>query len=234
MRIIPSYLPYRISHIIFIRSSTTDWYLEVRIQARDKQYSSCLLIPETKDIKILRILTSLIHVEHIICTVLGRNIKTRNFWLILILRFEKDWHSIRLDRMQLSFKEHFQLIVFLKLWDWRLEKSYLRNHTCLLDQHQRSHYDTITIGPEEMINWTLLLNNSQSIKLCYSLVEKFNVQRSRNKPNQNQIQSVIDQENLIARKMCLLLKMKRPVPMRSMEKIVTKNSFLQIDQGKKW
>ena len=23
----------------------------------------------------------------------------------------------------------------------------MRNHTCLLDHHQRSHYDTITIGP---------------------------------------------------------------------------------------
>ena len=25
----------------------------------------------------------------------------------------------------------------------------MRNHTCLFDHHQRSHYDTITIGPEE-------------------------------------------------------------------------------------
>ena len=29
----------------------------------------------------------------------------------------------------------------------------MRNHTCLLDHHQRSHYDTITIGPEGMMNW---------------------------------------------------------------------------------
>ena len=34
--------------LIFIRPSTTDRYLEVRIQARDRQYSSCLLIPEDK------------------------------------------------------------------------------------------------------------------------------------------------------------------------------------------
>ena len=64
--------------------------LEVRIQARDKQYSSCLLIQETKNTKILNILPSLYHVEHSTCTVLGRNIKTRYFGLILILRFEKD------------------------------------------------------------------------------------------------------------------------------------------------
>ena len=62
-------------------------------------------------IKILHILTSLYHFVHNICTVLGRNIKTLYFRLILILRFEKDWHSIKHDRMQLSFKEHFQLVV---------------------------------------------------------------------------------------------------------------------------
>ena len=39
--------------------------------------------------KILNILTSLYHVEHNTCTVLGRNIKTRYFGLIWILRFEK-------------------------------------------------------------------------------------------------------------------------------------------------
>ena len=50
--------------------------------------------------------------------------------------------------MQLSFKEHFQLILFQKLWDWRLEKFCIKNHAYLLDHHQRSHYDTITIGPE--------------------------------------------------------------------------------------
>ena len=34
-----------------------DWHLEVRIQARDRQYSSCPLIQETKITKILNILT---------------------------------------------------------------------------------------------------------------------------------------------------------------------------------
>ena len=48
-----------------------------------------------------------------------------------------------------------------------------------------------------------------------SLEEKFNTQRS---PNQSQNQSVIDQGNLRTCKMCLSLKVKRPVPMRSMKK----------------
>ena len=57
---------------------------------RQKQYSSCPLIRETKIMKILNTLTSLYHVEHNTCTVHGRNIKTRYFGLILILRFERD------------------------------------------------------------------------------------------------------------------------------------------------
>ena len=75
--------------LIFIQSSTIDWYLEVKIWARDTQCSSCPLIPETKNIKILNTLTSLYHVEHDTCTVLGRNIKTRYFGLILILRLKR-------------------------------------------------------------------------------------------------------------------------------------------------
>ena len=75
--------------LIFIRSSTTDRYLEVRIQVEDKQYSSCPLMQETKITKILNMLTSLYHVELNTCTVLGRNIKTRYFGLTLILRFKK-------------------------------------------------------------------------------------------------------------------------------------------------
>ena len=48
----------------------------------------------------------------------------------------------------------------------------MRNHTCLLDHHQRSHYDTITIGPEGMINWVLQLNIDQSGNSLNSHLEK--------------------------------------------------------------
>ena len=60
----------------------------------------------------------------------------------------------------------------------------MRKHTWHLDHHQRSRYDTITIGPEEMINWVLQLDNSQLVKLFDSHVEKFNTKRSPNQPNQ--------------------------------------------------
>ena len=51
----------------------------------------------------------------------------------------------------------------------------MKDHTCLLDHHQRSHYDTITIGPEGMMNWVLQLNNSQSVNSFNSLLEKHHV-----------------------------------------------------------
>ena len=94
----------------------------------------------------------------------------------------------------------------------------MKNHTCLLDHHQRSHYATITIGPEGMMNWVLQLINSQSVNLFNSLVEKFHTKRSPNQPNQNPNQSVIERRNLRTQKMCLLLKVKRPVPTTSMKK----------------
>ena len=54
----------------------------------------------------------------------------------------------------------------------------MRNHTCLLDHHQRSHFDTNTIGPEGKFHWVLLLINNQKVKLFDNLEEKFNTQRS--------------------------------------------------------
>ena len=72
----------------------------------------------------------------------------------------------------------------------------MRNHTCLFDNYQRSHYVTITIGPEGKFHWVLQLINSQKVKLFDGLVEKFNMNRSPKQPNQNPNQSVIDQGNL--------------------------------------
>ena len=62
--------------------------------------------------------------------------------------------------------------------DWR--SLIWRNHTCLLDHHQRSHYDTTTIGPEGKFNWVLQLINNQKVKLFDSHEEKFNTQCSPN------------------------------------------------------
>ena len=67
---------------------------------------------------------------HNTCTKHGKDIKTRYIRSISILRLKKDWHSIKLDRMPSSFKKHFQLIVFHKLLDWKLEESYTKK-VCL-------------------------------------------------------------------------------------------------------
>ena len=66
-------------------------------------------------------------------------------------------------------------VVRLKTGEVFYEKSYMS-----LDHHQRSHYDTITIGPKGKFNWVLQLNNSHTVKLFDSHEEKFNMQRSPN------------------------------------------------------
>ena len=81
-------------------------------------------------------------VLHNTCTKHGKDIKTQYIGSTSILLWRKDWSSIRLDRMQSSFKNHFQLIVFRKLFGWKLEKSYTRKYTCHLGLHQRSLWNT--------------------------------------------------------------------------------------------
>ena len=87
-------------------------------------------------------LTWMYHVVHNTCTMHGRDIKTRKIGSTSILQLRKDWHSVRLDRMQSSFKKHFQLIVFQKFLDWKLEMSYRKKYTCHLDLGQRSRWST--------------------------------------------------------------------------------------------
>ena len=114
-----------------IRSSTTDWYLEVRIRARDKQYSSCLLIQETKEHQ---------DPEHIDFSVPRRAQYLHSAWkkhqdavfwvdIDLAIRVGLTFYQTRSNAI--IFQEHFQPFAFQKLKDWRLEKSKMRNHTCL-------------------------------------------------------------------------------------------------------
>ena len=88
----------------------------------------------------------------------------------------------------------------------------MKNHTYSSTTTKDLIETTITIGSEGMMNWVLQLNNSPSVNSFNSLLEKFNMQNSPTQPNQNPNQSLIDRGNLIAQKMCLLLKVKRPVP----------------------
>ena len=101
---------------------------------------------------------------HNTCIKHGRNIKTRYNGSTSILLLRKDWHSIRLDRMQSSFKKHFQLIVFQKLLDWKLVMSYTRKYMRHLVLLQRS-----TWNMTGWKNWVQKLLNDQKDKLFNNL-----------------------------------------------------------------
>ena len=85
--------------------------------------------------------------------------------------------------MQLFFKGHFQPIVFQKLKDWKLEISCTKDNICLLDHHQRSLWNTITIGLKEMINRVLQLNISQLENSFNNHLEKHFILVLPNQPN---------------------------------------------------
>ena len=108
----------------------------------------------------------------------------------------------------------------------------MRNHTCLLDHHQRSHYDTITIGPEGKFYWVPQLINGQKVKLFDSLEEKFNTQRSSNKPNQSQnpIRDRSGQPEDMQDVFVVKGEKSRSHEITG-RKVFTKNSVLQTDQG---
>ena len=105
----------------------------------------------------------------------------------------------------------------------------MRNHTCLLDHHQRSHYVTITIELEGMMNWVLQLNNQPVGKLVQqSFGEAPRVKLS--KPTQSKPKPICDRSGKPEDTERVLV-VKRPVPTRSMKKVFTENLFLQIDRG---
>ena len=114
--------------------------------------TACWLILWTKVTKILTRFTWMFHVMHNTCTMHGRDIKTQYTGSTSILLLRKDWHSFKLDRVQLSFKKHFQLLVFQKLLDWKLEKSSTTKYTCLLDLHQTSHWSTSGLDKQKVPN----------------------------------------------------------------------------------
>ena len=86
----------------------------------------CLLILVTKVTRILTRFTWMSHVVHKTYTIHGKDIKTRYIWSTSTLQLRRDWHSIRLDWMQSTFKKRFQLKYSKKLLDWKLEKSYTK------------------------------------------------------------------------------------------------------------
>ena len=98
------------------------------------------------------------------CIKHGRDIRTQYIGSTSILLWRKDWSSIRFDRMQSSFKKHFQLIVPESCSDgnWR---SHIRKSIHVTSvSHQRSLWNTI--GTD---NWVQNMLNDQKDKLCNHL-----------------------------------------------------------------
>ena len=118
-----------------IPSSIQDWYWEVKIWANDRQFPPVEPIDKSqgswKDRLGITASCTVACIKH------ERNIKTPCIGLTSKLIKRKDWSSFRLDRLQSSFKEYFQLIVSRKLFGWKLEKSYTKkylNHVACLQR----------------------------------------------------------------------------------------------------
>ena len=111
---------------IFILSSILDEYLEVKVRARNRQYSSCLLLLWTKVTRILTRSTWKHRVLHSTCIkneetskhgVLGRHQPCSKERIEVLSVTIECYHSSR---------NTSKLIVFQKLLEWKLEESYMK------------------------------------------------------------------------------------------------------------
>ena len=165
---------------IYIPSSIQDWYREVKIWAKDRQYSFCLWFLWAKNTRILTRSTENTTSCLVQALKHGRNIKTRCTGSTSILLKRKDWSSIRHDRTLSFFTKHSQLIVFRKLFGWKLKKSYTKK--CM------RHLDLLRRFPWNMIGWRNWVQ-----KLLDDQKEKWlDKQQVPNQPNQSQIQITIE------------------------------------------
>ena len=135
---------------VYTPSQIQDWYREDKIQAgKDRQYSSRVWIPRTRNTKIRTSLTWPNHVLHGTSRKRGKDTKTRCIGSISNLLKRKDWSSIKQDVMQSSFTTHSQLIVSRKLLWWNLETSYTRKYMC----HLASSNDFLQRSLDERIGF---------------------------------------------------------------------------------
>ena len=223
------------AHSIFILLSTMDWYLEVKNLSRrqtvfflpvdpiDENHKD----PEYTDFYVPR-LARYLHSA-------WKRHQDAVFWVDIDLAIKEGLTFYQTRSNAIILQGTLPAHCFLKIE--RLETgevSCMRDNICLLDHHQRSHYDTITIGRKGMINRVLQLNNSQLENSLNILVENNHVLSFPNQPNQNPIQSVIDRGNLRTQNVFLWRKKKRPVHKGSMINVCKKNLALQIEQGTLW
>ena len=165
--------------LIFILSSTTNWYLEVRIQARDKQYSFCLLIPGTSWKDWLEC-----HVVHNTCITeetprrrrLGQHQSCYRERINILSNSIECYHPSR-NTSSLLYSESCQNE------DWR--------SLLWISTHVTRPPPKISLRHDWTKNWVQKLLDSHEKKLFDSHEEKLpDEQNSSNQPNQSQSQSV--------------------------------------------
>ena len=101
--------------------------------------------------------------------------------------------------------------------------------------HQRSHWDTITIGPEGNDQLGSTVEQQASWENSFnSLLEKHHVLNSPNQPNANPIQSVIDRGNLRDTERVFVEKGKRPRSQEIDDKRLHKELGSSDGSGKTW
>ena len=109
----------------------------------------------------------------------------------------------------------------------------MKDHTCLLDHHQRSHCSLRhdhdwTGGNDELGSAVEQQPVGELVQQSFGEVQRVKL----SKPIQSKPKPICDRSgNLRIQNMFLLIKVKRPVPTRSMKSVCTKNLVLQIDRG---
>ena len=148
--------------LIFIQSSTMDWYLEVKIWAQNQTVKILDIDarntyhkgPEHLDFSVPR-RARCVHSA-------WQKHQDAAFWVDINLSIKEGLTFDQTRSNAIILQETLPAycipkVVRLKTWEVLYE-----NHTNLLDHHQRSQWDTITIRPEGLINWVFKFNNNQS------------------------------------------------------------------------
>ena len=121
---------------ICILSSTLDSYLEVKVRARDRQYSSCLSIlwtshkdPDVIDLSVQR------HAQYL-HKAWNRH-QDAVYWDDINLAIKQWWIFYQTRSNAIILQETLSgLFVFRNKLGWKLEKSYTKECTCHLRLHQ--------------------------------------------------------------------------------------------------
>ena len=138
---------YHIGCAISVHSNTNSGFIARGQNSRRERQTVFFtsVDPLNKNTRILKRQTWKHRVLHNTCTKHGRNIKTRCIGSTSTLLKTKDKSSIKHDRTPSFFTKHSQLIVFRKLFGWKLKKSFLKKYM--------NHFECLRRLPWDMIGW---------------------------------------------------------------------------------